>query len=103
MKTLCRCWGLLAVVAVLPVHADSFRCGSDLITKGESAIRLKVKCGEPVARETLTRKEMDKRGVTHVIEYGERWTYNFGSSNFMQLVTVENGLVTEIENGPRGF
>ncbi len=36
------------------------------------------------------------------VKYAERWTYNFGRSEFMQFVTVENGIITEIEDGPRG-
>ena len=41
-------------------------------------------------------------GARITVKYGERWTYNFGKQRFMQMVTVVNGTVTEIENGPVG-
>jgi hypothetical protein len=84
-------------------QADSLRCGSDLITVGESSVRALAKCGEPYAREPLIRTEVDKRGVSVQFQYAERWTYNFGPANFMQLVTVNNGQITDIEMGGRGF
>ena len=36
-----------------------------------------------------------------VWRYAERWTYNFGKREFMQFVTVENGVITDIADGPR--
>lgn len=92
-------------ITLLPLttYADSLRCGSDLVTVGEMAVRALAKCGEPYTREPLLRTEVNKHGVSFQIQYGERWTYNFGPSNFMQLVTIKNGEIAAIEIGGRGF
>lgn len=91
------------MLAAITARADSLRCGSDLLLIGQSTVILLAKCGDPILREPLNRIEVDRRGVSQVINYGERWTYNFGPSNFMQNVTIENGSITAIENGDRGF
>ena len=63
---------------------------------------LLIRCGQPMLKEDLTRYEENGFGARMTVKYAERWTYNFGRSEFMQFVTVENGIITEIEDGPRG-
>ena len=83
-------------------QADTVRCKDALITEGDSTALLVVKCGPPLLKEDLTRFEENGFGARITVKYGERWTYNFGKQRFMQMVTVVNGTVTEIENGPVG-
>jgi hypothetical protein len=40
------------------------------------------------------------RGLANV--YREKWTYDFGSQYFLQLVTFENGRITDVSSGERG-
>jgi hypothetical protein len=54
------------------------------------------------AQEDLTRFEENGFGARVTVKYAERWTYNFGKREFMQFVTVENGVITDIADGPRG-
>nr|WP_042040685.1 MULTISPECIES: DUF2845 domain-containing protein [Aeromonas] len=93
---------LLLCVLALPVTAGTLRCKRDLLTEGDSTAILLVRCGQPMLREDLTRYEENGFGARMTVKYAERWTYNFGSNQFMQFVTVENGVITEIEDGPRG-
>ncbi|MFL9591404.1 DUF2845 domain-containing protein [Aeromonas schubertii] len=92
-------WLLGMVPAAL---ADTVRCKDTLITEGDSTALLLIKCGEPLLKEDLTRFEENGFGAKITVKYGERWTYNFGKQRFMQMVTVVNGEVVEIENGPPG-
>lgn len=100
MKRLVTSCLLLALT--LPAFAATLRCKSDLLTEGDSTALLLVRCGQPMLKEELTRYEENGFGVRMTVKYAERWTYNFGKSQFMQFVTVENGVITAIEDGPRG-
>ncbi|GAB5993509.1 DUF2845 domain-containing protein [Aeromonas enteropelogenes] len=91
-----------ALLATLPASADAMRCKNALITEGDSTALMLLKCGEPMLREELSRNEENQFGYLVPVKYGERWTYNFGKSEFMRFVTVRNGIITDIENGPRG-
>ncbi|POG23818.1 hypothetical protein C2855_06840 [Aeromonas bestiarum] len=95
-----------AVLALLllsiPASADAMRCKNALITEGDSTAEMLLKCGEPMLREELSRNEENQFGNLVQVKYGELWTYNFGKNEFMRFVTVRNGIVTDIENGPRG-
>ncbi len=93
---------LLALLLSLPASAGAMRCKNALITEGDSTAEMLIKCGEPMLREELTRNEENQFGNLVQVKYGERWTYNFGKNEFMRFVTVRNGVVTDIENGPRG-
>ncbi|MFM4670321.1 DUF2845 domain-containing protein [Aeromonas media] len=92
----------LLLIAALPVHAGTLRCKSALLTEGDTTAELLIRCGQPLLKEDLTRYEENGFGARMTVKYAERWTYNFGRSEFMQFVTVENGIITEIEDGPRG-
>ena len=92
----------LLLVAALPVHAGTLRCKSALLTEGDTTAEPLIRCGQPLLKEDLTRYEENGFGARMTVKYAERWTYNFGRSEFMQFVTVENGIITEIEDGPRG-
>ncbi|ENY73558.1 DUF2845 domain-containing protein [Aeromonas diversa] len=94
--------GILLLGSVPLALADTVRCKDTLITEGDSTALLLIKCGEPLLKEELTRFEENGFGARITVKYGERWTYNFGKQRFMQMVTVVNGTVTEIENGPPG-
>ncbi|PJG59536.1 DUF2845 domain-containing protein [Aeromonas cavernicola] len=85
-----------------PALADAMRCKNALITEGDSTAEMLLKCGQPLLREALNRYEQNQYGHVITVQYGERWTYYFGKSEFMRFVTVRNGIITEIENGPRG-
>lgn len=86
-------------------------CGPDDIVVGMSQYQLVHECGEPVSR----RAELvwvpsvgwpagapGWRGYRRRV-YRERWVYNFGSDYFLRDVTLQNGTVTDVEDGGRGF
>ena len=94
--------GLALLLLSIPASADAMRCKYALITEGDTTAEMLLKCGEPMLREELNRNEENQFGNLVQVKYGERWTYNFGKNEFMRFVTVRNGKVTDIENGPRG-
>ncbi|WP_287147026.1 DUF2845 domain-containing protein [Aeromonas sp.] len=93
---------LALLLLSIPASADAMRCKNALITEGDSTAEMLLKCGEPMLREELSRNEVNQLGNLVQVKFGERWTYNFGKNEFMRFVTVRNGVVIDIENGPRG-
>lgn len=108
-----RC--LVALIAgLLPglAGADSFRCGTRLITDGDSADKVRALCGEPseVTTSSVLRRPVVWRygrpwyasyePVPLVVEY---WTYNLGTQKLMRRLRIEEGLVVEIETLGHGY
>jgi hypothetical protein len=91
-------------------------CSSDDIVDGLSKYRLMASCGEPLTRRTIgyvnaLRPRYQRRhggfstsrGHYPVEVFREEWVYNFGSNRFLRVVTLEDGVVANVENGERGF
>lgn len=83
------------------------------IVQGLSKFRLVLNCGEPATQKSVSvlvplhpRSGYGSYGggtsfVTPVQR--DEWVYNFGSSYLLRIVTLENGRVTDVQNGNRGF
>jgi hypothetical protein len=106
---------MLAVVslAMPPLClADSMRCGSNLIVEGDTAGKLRSRCGEPVA---ISRRALLRPAVVWIngrrvhVGHGtlevpvETWEYNFGPRRLMQRVRLEDGLVVAIDTLGYGY
>lgn len=92
---------VVLVTATLTAQAGTLRCGSKLVTEGEPTATLLSKCGKPALVEPITQSAQSATGELTQISTGERWTYEMGSGKFMQIVTINNGVIVSIENGPR--
>jgi hypothetical protein len=66
------------------------RCGSQLVSEGDSVVRLLEVCGEPAVRNT---------GNTGFTE----WVYNFGPAEFMTKVLIRNEQVVGFETLGKGY
>lgn len=74
--------------------ADSFRCGSSVVKKGDTLSKLEKKCGQPRSKYYAS---------TDVNRYGNRhstgvvnWVYDRGRNKDM-IVSVRNGEIIKIE------
>jgi hypothetical protein len=98
---------LLAALIVLIPHASiAMRCGNDLVDVGDTKIDLLKKCGEPALKEEIGEDasfENDSLGRRKEKRYVEQWTYNFGSTRFIYLLTLKNGKVVDIRTLDKGF
>jgi len=104
----------LAPLLCLPglAAADgSLRCGNGLVSVGDSKLDLLGKCGRPALEEQQPREVgasyRDREGGSgwrqRSLTSVERWTYDFGTSSFIQVVTMELGKIVRIEQGGRGY
>jgi hypothetical protein len=97
---------LLLVVLLLPAaaSADTMRCGSQLISDGDSMDKVLALCGEPAQRSRtwITRQPRFEYGGREVPFPGSEdvpvdvWTYDFGSNRLMRRVRMVAGKVESI-------
>ena len=121
---------LIVIVAILCISgsasadADSaFRCGTRLVSVGDTRDEVIQKCGEPtfvdsweeerIQRDFGTVWEHDPRTsryewsrepflVKEQVKF-ELWTYNLGSTQFRRYLKFKNGFLKEIYTGDRGY
>jgi hypothetical protein len=101
---------VLALVAASPAYA--FRCGTKLVSEGDTRSQVASKCGEPteVDRRSALREPITwiggrayRSGVGLVEIPIEFWIYNLGPSKFMQRVRFEDGVVVEVQTLGYGY
>jgi hypothetical protein len=92
--------------------SDSFRCGSKLMTDGDSTAKVEALCGTPESierREVLRRPIRWYRGRPYYLSYDfvpipvEYWTYNLGPNKLMRRLRFEDGLLVEVETLGHGY
>jgi Protein of unknown function (DUF2845) len=102
----------LLALAATPALADSFRCGTRLITDGTTMGEVRTRCGAPTSvqyREVWRRPTIWIDGHRYfasdqeVAVPVELWTYNFGPNRLMRRIRFEDGLVTDIETLEHGY
>jgi hypothetical protein len=111
-------------------HAG-IRCGTEVVTEGDTSVEVLSTCGEPQYVDSWA-EERIKRDFYPYSSYSppysssfnndrysnrnayrqpflvkenvviERWTYSFGSNRFIHYLFFENGVLTQISQGPRG-
>lgn len=84
-----------ALGAATPAAAD-LRCGTELVSPGDSKVEVIKKCGEPLLRETVAVKKTPSAD-----EIVDRWTYDQGPGRFLKILTFEAGELVTIEDGER--
>lgn len=104
----CACLALGAAGAA----ADSLRCGSRLVTDGDTTAKVEALCGRP---ESIERSEIWRRpvywhrgwphylGPDPVAVAVEYWIYNLGPHRLMRRLRFEDGLLVEIETLGHGY
>jgi hypothetical protein len=104
---------LILACLMAAVNAYGLRCGNDLVDVGDRKIDVLKKCGEPVItddwyEENTFRRSQDVERLGEgkrrsVMVHVEEWTYNFGPTRFMYILTFKNGELVEIKTGDHGF
>ncbi|HEU5137180.1 MAG TPA: DUF2845 domain-containing protein [Steroidobacteraceae bacterium] len=95
--------------------AFAFRCGTKLVSEGDSRAEVAHKCGEPT--DVVNQRSVFRRPV--IWGYGrhrsqfigedyievpvETWLYNLGPNKLMRRVRFEGGYVVEIETLGYGY
>jgi hypothetical protein len=102
----------LPLAMASPCLADSMRCGNLLVTDGDSAGKLRSRCGQPasISRTSVLRPPIVwingralRTGYGAVEVPVETWEYNFGPRRLIQRVRIEDGLVVAIDTLGYGY
>jgi hypothetical protein len=121
-----RFWKVIFSVALLLIlilaggsPAQAFYCGTRLVNVGDTRFEVMRKCGAPdwvesweeARYQTQYRKSFPDGGKSPpsyvpfpIIIYVtiEQWTYNFGPTQFIRLLTFENSRLVDIATGDYG-
>jgi hypothetical protein len=102
---------VLGLLACSPAFA--FRCGTKLVSEGDTRAEVIAKCGDPtdiVEQRSVYRRPMIwANGRPHYIGRDfmevpvESWVYNLGPNKLMRRLRFEDGLVAEIETLGYGY
>ena len=93
-------------------NLNAFRCanGTAVVTEGDSTTYVLSRCGEPalkveVAIETIGSWRHSRFGGSYseTSMVVEKWTYNFGPYEFMEVCYIMGGEVVRLETGEKGF
>lgn len=97
------------VLAATRAAADSsIRCDGGIVQVGDTRLDLLDKCGRPALLEQVTGDRtlvelIDGQAAAMTGVGAERWTYNFGSGQFIRVVTLDFGNVVAIHRGGYGY
>lgn len=96
----CAVAGILALAAAGAARAsDSMRCGSRIVSQEALAAELLSACGAPSYRDRFTVQIPSGAFVADT----EIWTYDFGPQRLLQLVTLRDGRISDIDTDGYGF
>lgn len=86
---------LTALTGIMPVHADTLRCGSSLVSAGMTIAAVLEHCGEPDSRTTEERPVRSGARIVGSYE-AEIWTYDRGTGQFPAVLEFANGKLESI-------
>ncbi len=95
--------GILALLAFpwsSAAVSTGVRCDGGIVSRGDRALVLEQRCGQPDVREPLRTLVVDG---TLVVEYFERWYYNRGPNQLVRIVTLRNNRVDGFATGGSGY
>jgi hypothetical protein len=98
---------ILFVTGLIPfqARADSISCDGGIVSSGESAVDLIMKCGQPEWKESHQEEITDRVNPNlkqRIYVTVEEWTYNFGPQQFLRIVTLRNSVVAGVQTGQYG-
>jgi hypothetical protein len=108
-----RCALIVALGLLAASPAFAFRCGTKIVSEGDTRSEVAAKCGEP--DDVVNQRSVFRRPVIWTggrpyfigedfIEIPvESWVYNLGPNKLMQRVRFEAGVVVEIETLGYGY
>ena len=117
---------MLLLISGSATAEDSFRCGSKLVSIGDSKYQVLAKCGKPGYTEIRREKKIQRdlypdlfpptgyagrreqemyREPFLVEEYVsiEEWTYNRGANSLLATLTFEDGKLVDVETDGYGY
>lgn len=97
----CRHRGILTLILMIASvsgesHADSMRCGDNIVQRGYTFFEVLERCGKPDLQY-----DWDHRYVPGVEAKVTEWVYEFGTNRFRRVLRFEEGRLRKIELRPK--
>ncbi len=103
----------LIILLFFAVECFAFRCGSGLVSSGDTETQVLVTCGKPTSKKSTCE---NRKVTTTTDKYGnvkkikgkkcskkvKAWYYNCGDDDFIYALTFENGKLTNETTEGRG-
>lgn len=89
-----------AIYFTTSAHADSWRCGTKLVSPGDLALQVREKCGDPVSEDLIgyTLRPARRGGDGNEREFKiEQWVYG-PEQGYYHVLTFEAGRLRDIDN-----
>jgi hypothetical protein len=88
----------LATCLLIGIADDghAFRCGSEVVTTGDSVVSLSARCGRPSRKEFMSEKFQGRW------ESVEKWFYNCGDNDFIYVLTIVHSKIVSDDSVGRG-
>lgn len=86
----------LTLVLSLPISTQAFRCGSEIVSRWDTAAETLTKCGQPF------QKNWEYQNINGQKLYVEKWFYNCGDNDFIYSISIYNGKIVSIDSVQRG-
>ena len=80
---------IVVMVLFFSVNGFAFRCGSELVTSGDTRMQVLTTCGKPTSKE----KSCEGRKSKKCANQAEIWYYNCGDHDYIYALTFENGIL----------
>ena len=108
-------YGVLLSLAVLSSwqNAEALRCDHRVVSSGDMAAEVLMKCGAPTAQQQREEEievfeQVFFRGHRSLVARRifvtiEEWIYNFGPHNLLYVLTFRNGRLTDIRTRGYGY
>mgnify|MGYP002738227419 CR=1 FL=1 len=77
--------------------SQAFRCGSEIVTTGDSVVTLSARCGRP-SRKVYAVEQYNNRW-----ESVEKWFYNCGDHDFIYELTIVHSKIVSENSVGRGI
>lgn len=85
------------------VAAFGLRCGNDLVMLGDTAARIEHICGAPTSKVTSFEEKRIINNREVIVSQGEKWTYNFGSQDFLYVLSFVNDKLSAVDTDGYGY
>ena len=89
-------------------RADGMRCGSLLVSQGDTIYRVESRCGAPIDVRTWVeyrsvKVRVGNFWVDRMVEVKfEEWTYDQGPERLVRFVLFEDGRLAQVNTGSYG-
>jgi len=101
-----------ACIFIIADNCWAFRCGTGLVTTGDTKAQVLASCGKPSFRETVCENNQEytaRRDKTGRIKTKKKcgrklevWRYNCGDGDFIYALTFDKGKLIKEETAGRG-